>query len=191
LIIVAVILLCGVVTMAQAPTYNLGRTLSEHELEAIDTTVGPDGQGLPPGKGTAKEGATAYLGRNCATCHGPTGVEGPGPRLVGDRSGVKRSPFAPMIWNTINQMMPLDRQQQYYKFSVKSGDSGPKGCCLAPGEVYSLTAFLLYSNGIIQEGAVMDAKTLPQVQMPNRDEYAAPPYINSEWKPGLRKPLAK
>jgi cytochrome c len=192
LLVAPVILLAWVVvTVAQAPTYNLGRAPSEHELQAVDTAVGPDGQGLPTGKGTAKQGATVYLGRNCAGCHGPTGVEGPGPLLVGVRSGVARSPFAPMIWNTINQMMPLDRQQQYVKFSVKSGDGGPKECCLTSDEVFSLTAYLLHRNGIIQEGDVMDAKTLPQIQMPNRDQYAPPPYINSEWKPGMRKALDK
>jgi cytochrome c len=53
---------------------------------------------------------------------------------------------------------------------------------LTSDEVYSLTAYLLYRNGITQEGDVMDAKSLPQVQMPGRDTHVPPPF--SEWKLG-------
>jgi cytochrome c len=41
-------------------------------------------------------------------------------------------------------------------------------------EVYALTAFLLYQNRIIQESDVLDAKSLPKIQMPNRGAYAPP-----------------
>ena len=46
---------------------------------------------------------------------------------------------------------------------------------LQPDEVYSLTAFLLYRNGIIKETEVMDAKSLPKVKMPNRNGFVADP----------------
>lgn len=39
----------------------------------------------------------------------------------------------------------------------------------APDEVYALTAFFLFKNGIIQEDVVLDEKSLPKVQMPKRD----------------------
>ena len=42
---------------------------------------------------------------------------------------------------------------------------------LSDPEVYALTAYLLNLNGIIAADAVMDAKTLPQVQMPNRGNF--------------------
>src|SRR5438093_5576554 len=42
----------------------------------------PDGTGLPPGSGTAPQGAAIYA-HKCAACHGPTGTEGPSERLVG------------------------------------------------------------------------------------------------------------
>jgi hypothetical protein len=47
---------------------------------------------------------------------------------------------------------------------------------LSPDEVYAVTAYLLFRNGIIQESDVMDAKSLPKVQMPNRNGFvpAAP-----------------
>jgi hypothetical protein len=34
-----------------------------------------------------------------------------------------------------------------------------------------VTAYLLHLNGIIGENAEMNAKTLPQVKMPNRDGF--------------------
>ena len=42
---------------------------------------------------------------------------------------------------------------------------------LTDNEVYALTAYILSLNKIIGENDVMDAKTLPQVKMPNRDGF--------------------
>ena len=42
---------------------------------------------------------------------------------------------------------------------------------LTDNEVYALTAYILALNKIIGENDVMDAKTLPQVKMPNRDGF--------------------
>ena len=42
---------------------------------------------------------------------------------------------------------------------------------LTNDEVYALTAYILALNKIIGENDVMDAKTLPQVKMPNRDGF--------------------
>ena len=83
LVVLPAILLWSVAAKAQLPSYNLGRAPSEEELYPADGAVGPDGQGLPSGSGTAEQGGTVYLARNCGTCHGPTGMEGPGPSLVG------------------------------------------------------------------------------------------------------------
>ena len=62
-----------------------------------------------------------------------------------------RSAFATTIWDYINRGMPL----------------GEQAGTLTPNEVYGVTAYLLYLNGIIHEEDVMDAKTLPQVRMPH------------------------
>ena len=74
-----------------------------------------------------------------------------------------RAPFATVIWDYINRGMPLNREGT-----------------LKPDEVFSLVAFLLYKNGVIQEDEVMDAQSLPKVKMPNRDGFAPLP----EWKHG-------
>ncbi len=196
---VTVPLVYGVTAVAQGPTFKLGRTPTEQELRPSDAAVGPDGQGLPAGSGTAKAGATIYNARGCAKCHGPTGSEGPGPRLLGPPGGntnlgIASNPFAPLIWSYINQMMPLDQQHQHVslrRFSSSVWAARPTPCCLSADEVYSLTAYLLYLGGIVQEDDVMDADSLPQVRMPNRDAYAPPPFADSEWKPGLRQSQVK
>ena len=42
---------------------------------------------------------------------------------------------------------------------------------LTDQEVWDAVAYILAGNKIIDEKAVMDAKTLPQVKMPNRDNF--------------------
>ena len=180
-LLVPVMALAACVTaLAQSPTFNLGRTPSEREIKAWDIAVGPEGKELPPGSGSAKQGARIFELRGCAGCHGPNATEGPAPRLVGGVGSLNTPnqlrtvgsywPFATTIWDFINRAMPLNQ-----------------GGWLSADEVYALTAFLLYRNGIIQENDVMDAKSLPKVQMPNRDGYRPPPI--SEWKPGMPRPF--
>ena len=63
-------------------TYNLGSVAPPDEVKEMDHVVGPAGKELPPGKGTAVEGATIYA-RQCAACHGQNGTGG-----VAGRPGV-------------------------------------------------------------------------------------------------------
>jgi S-disulfanyl-L-cysteine oxidoreductase SoxD len=171
---------------AQSPTYGLGRTPSAEEICAWDISISPTGKELPPGQGTAKEGATLYVRKGCAACHGPTGSSGgraptlirnkeahtasPMPSMpclapcVNDANAMAiHSPFATTIWDYINRGMPLGKEGS-----------------LSPNEVYALTAFLLYKNDVIKEDEVMDAQSLPKVKMPSQDGFALPP----EWKHG-------
>jgi mono/diheme cytochrome c family protein len=175
-------LLCFVCVGAQAqgPTYNLGRTPTDGEIRAWDIAIGPAGKELPQGSGTAKEGAQIF-GRKCAVCHGPN-LEGSkaGPRLVGGQGTLATPhavktvgsywPFATTIWDYINRAMPR----------LQEGS-------LSADEVYAVTAFLLYKNDIIKEGDVIDSKTLPKVQMPNRNGFVPAPW--RDWKPRERNPF--
>ena len=45
---------------------------------------------------------------------------------------------------------------------------------LSDDEVYALTAYILDLNKLIGDGDAMDAKTLPRVKMPNRDNFIIP-----------------
>jgi S-disulfanyl-L-cysteine oxidoreductase SoxD len=174
LLVLAVALWVGAVASAQQPQSRspsgLGRVPSKAELQAWDIGIGPDGSELPPGSGNATQGSLVFTQRGCSNCHGSTAKEGPAPVLVGAKVLLSDNyfpiayfPFAPMIWDYIHRAMPYDRPGR-----------------LAADECYSLTAFLLYRNGIIQEDDVMDAKSLPKVQMPHRAEYREP----APWKPG-------
>ena len=173
-------LAASVAALAQAPSYsNVGRTPTAEEIRAWDIAIGPSGKDLPPGSGTAQDGAKIYAVK-CAVCHGPTGAEGQAPqegrrtapRLKGDKSLLTADrpvrtvgnywAFATTVWDFINRTMPW----------------GQEGS-LKPDEVYALTAFVLYLNGIVRESDVMDAKSLPKVQMPNRNGYIPP---RPEWK---------
>jgi S-disulfanyl-L-cysteine oxidoreductase SoxD len=166
--------------LAQSPKFNVGTPLGQDEIKSFDFLIGPQGQQLPAGRGTAKEGAEIFAKR-CAVCHGQNGEKGVLRRLVlgapgkpfrgpfkpEDRDSVAYYPYATIAWDYINRAMPV-----------------PKPGSLTHDEVYSLVAFLLYRNGIIQEGEVMDANTLPKVEMPNRNGFVpAVPVYPPEPKP--------
>jgi mono/diheme cytochrome c family protein len=162
------VLLTATAALAQTPSYsNIGRAPTKEEIQAWDISVGPDGKGLPPGQGTAKDGAPIFAAK-CAVCHGPNG-EGAkiGPRVVGGIADTETLttlkpvrtvggywPYATTVYDFINRAMPR-------------GQSGT----LTPTEVYALTAFILAKSNIIKEDDVLDAKTLPKVQMPNRNGF--------------------
>ena len=173
----------GHVAWAQSPTYGVGRAPSAEEVRAWDISISPTGKELPPGRGTAVEGARLYVQKGCAGCHGPTGSSGKAPILIRRKDPPAASmpataclspcirdatamavhaPFATVIWDYINRGMPLGREGS-----------------LKPDEVYALTAFLLFKNDVIKEDDVLDQQSLPKVNMPNRDGFAMAP----EWKP--------
>ncbi len=169
-------------TWAQSPTYGVGRTPTAEEIRAWDITISPTGKELPKGHGTAKEGAAVFANKGCGGCHGASGNGGHAPTLirsdgvhstaattclapcVNDSNAMAiHSPFATVIWDYINRGMPL-------------GEEGS----LEPNEVYALTAYILYKNGVIKEDEILDQETLPKVKMPNEKGFGLPP----PWKHG-------
>jgi S-disulfanyl-L-cysteine oxidoreductase SoxD len=169
----ALVWLMGVSALAQSRTYGIGRTPTPEEIRAWDISISPTGDELPPGRGSAKEGAQLYRSKGCAGCHGAMGVGASAP-LLKSKDGANpdvwargrilpmRAPFATTVWDYINRAMPLNREGT-----------------LTPDEVYALTAFLLNINDVIPEDQVLDAESLPKVKMPIGEAYAALP----EWKP--------
>src|SRR5580700_1061523 len=109
---------------AQSPAYGVGKTPTPEEIRAEDITISPDGRNLPPGKGTAKEGAAIYA-QKCAMCHGQAGSGGLAPMLIKPETPVKsgtpclepcigpgsvialHAPYATVIWDYINRGMPF------------------------------------------------------------------------------------
>lgn len=172
--------------LAQMPSYkNVGKTPTKQEIEAWDISIGPDGKGLPAGSGTSKQGAAIYVAQ-CAVCHGVSAEGGKiGPQLAAGKAAYETLttlkpmkavgdywPYATMVWDYINRAMPRNQ-----------------GGTLSANEVYALTAFILAKSNIIKEDAVMDAKTLPKVQMPNRNGFVPARFadIPDEHKRGCKQ----
>ncbi|MES4787137.1 MAG: cytochrome C [Nitrospiraceae bacterium] len=136
---------------------------TEAEINAWNIDISPTGEGLPPGRGTVEQGAKVYAAK-CAGCHGPTGAEGPRDQLVGGHRSLATErpiktvgsywPYATTLYDYIYRAMPITNPQS-----------------LTPDEVYSLVAWILHRNGTIPEDAIMDARSLPAVRMPNRDGF--------------------
>src|SRR3989338_8856933 len=62
-----------VAALAQTSPYSgVGTAPTPEDLGALAWTAGPSGKALPPGKGTAKQGALIYMVK-CAMCHGRDG----------------------------------------------------------------------------------------------------------------------
>ena len=166
--------LLGSAAFAQSsPKYGVGRTPTADEVRALDISIAPQGDELPPGRGTAKEGAELFKEKGCFVCHGEAGIGDLAPALQSktgqdvpiwkrERILPLRAPFATIVWDFIHRGMPL-------------GNEGS----LAPDEVYALTAYLLFLNKVIPEDQVLDKQSLPKVKMPIGDDYARLP----EWKP--------
>ena len=168
---VAILAACATAS-AQAPNYkpnykNVGRAATQEEIRSWDGAVGPAGKELLPGSGTAKDGAGLYASK-CAVCHGAAGEGTPlAPRLVGGTDTLK----SPQPVLTIGSYWPF--ATSIYDYISKAMPRGGEGT-LKPDETYALTAFLLYKNDIIKETDVIDANTLPKVQMPNRNGFVPP-----------------
>ena len=154
---------------AKAPaTFGIGRPATPAEIAALDIDVGPDGIGLPPGRGTAAEGAPIYAAR-CASCHGKTGKEGPNDLLVGRLPG-DAFPFAkdPRAPKTIGSYWPYATTVFDY---IRRAMPPDKPGSLRDEEVYGLVAYLLSLNELIAPDAVVDAASLPKVKMPAHDRF--------------------
>src|SRR5688572_2284655 len=158
----------GSSAFAQSPTYGVGRTPTAEEIRRMDISIGPTGEELPPGRGSAKEGLQVYTQKACIACHGVGGVGGLAPALVSKRAAdvpiwqkerilPLRSPYATTVWDYINRGMPL----------------GLEGT-LTPDEVYAVTAYLLFLNKVIPEDQVLDKQSLPKVRMPIGDDFGKP-----------------
>jgi hypothetical protein len=150
---------------AVRPEVGFGRPISETDLAAWNLDIrARDGLGLPPGRGTVAEGKAVYDAK-CVACHGPeakggalygTMVGGIGSFKTGTRVVTPGSmyPYAPILFDYVRRAMPMDRPQT-----------------LTADEVYAVSAYLLHLNGLVPADAVMDERSLPKVQMPNRDGF--------------------
>ncbi|WP_255373284.1 c-type cytochrome [Chitinophaga sp. YR627] len=148
--------------------FGYGRPATQQEIAAKAIAIRPDGKGLPAGSGTVQHGAVVYATK-CAACHGVTGVEGPFNILVAPDTA-DAIPFdrAPQRVKAIGNYWPYATTVfDYVRRAMPFNAPGS----LSDNEVYSVTAYLLYANKLIDSTAVMNAKTLPGIVMPARKYY--------------------
>lgn len=158
-----------VVQQGAPATYGIGTPAPAALVARWDIDASPSGAGLPPGRGTVQQGAAIFAQR-CAVCHGAKG-EGQAiyPRLIG-REPRQGFPFAldAKLPKTIGNYWPyattvFDYVRRAMPFTAPGS--------LSPDEVYAVTAYLLAANDVVPATAVMDATTLPKVQMPARNRF--------------------
>ncbi len=143
---------------------GLGRVALPEEIAAWDTDVRPDGAGLPPGKGSVKEGEALFQ-EQCAACHGEFG-EGAGrwPVLAGGQGSLKSEgpektvgsfwPYASTTFDYIRRAMPFGNAQS-----------------LTPDQVYALTAYVLQLNDLVKEDFVLSRENFASVKLPNEKNF--------------------
>jgi cytochrome c len=141
---------------------GLGKPITENQIRLWNIDINPKGDGLPEGSGTAVVGETLYQ-QQCASCHGDKGQGGIANRLAGGgglntNTPVKTVgsfwPYPTTIFDYTRRAMPHNAPQS-----------------LSNDQLYAATAYILFLNKIIAKDTVMDAKSLPLVQMPNRDGF--------------------
>jgi S-disulfanyl-L-cysteine oxidoreductase SoxD len=170
-----VAILAGVGARAGEP-YGFGRPATPQEIAGWDIDVSPSGAGLPPGRGDVRQGE-AIFATKCAVCHGAHGEGKPMDPLVGGIGTIRDKkpektvgsfwPFATTLFDFVRRAMPLNAPQS-----------------LTADEVYAVSAYVLFLNGIVAQDATLDAGTLAKIKMPNRDGFVgAYPAPNTQAKP--------
>ena len=147
--------------------YGFGRPATSAEIAAWNIDVSPDGKNLPRGSGTVTHGRDVYTAQ-CAACHGPNGEGGVGDKLVGGMGTLATPkpiktvgsywPYATTLFDYIRRAMPLTAPQS-----------------LSNEDVYAVSGYLLFLNGLVADTTVIDAKLLTDLKMPNRDGFIGDP----------------
>jgi mono/diheme cytochrome c family protein len=157
-------MMIAVATPAMSQNAQFGQPIAPADIAGWDISIGPDGTGLPPGRGTATQGEAIYAAK-CVACHGDKGAGRPNDQLVGgigslapDKVPVKTVgsywPYATTLFDYIRRAMPFQ--------DTKS---------LTNDELYAVSAYILNLNGVIGPEDTLDAQSLPKLRMPNRDGF--------------------
>lgn len=168
--------------LAQDRLAGIGRAATPAEIAAWDIDVRPDFRGLPPGKGSVRQGEDLWEAK-CASCHGSFGesnavftpiaggtteediARGRVASLV--KGGEQRTTLMKLsqvstLWDYINRAMPWN---------------APK--TLSADEVYALTAYVLSLGRIVPDDFVLSDANIAEAQkrLPNRDGLAMYPSL--------------
>jgi S-disulfanyl-L-cysteine oxidoreductase SoxD len=175
----ALLVVCSLaIGVARAQTvgrYDLGHVTNNDEIAAWNIDARADGAGLPQGHGSVSEGQQIFAD-TCAACHGDKGQGQIADALVGGKGTLNTAkpvktvgsfwPYATTLYDYVHRAMPFNAPQS-----------------LTPGQVYAVTAYVLYLNGIVAEDTTLDAASLPKIQMPNRAGFVSDPRPDVPRKP--------
>ncbi len=153
-------------SQAQRP-YGIGHAATSAQLKSWDIDIARDGRNLPAGSATIAQGRAVYAAQ-CASCHGAQGQGGLGDRLAGGQGTLATAapvktvgsfwPYATTLFDYVRRAMPLNAPQS-----------------LADADVYAVSGYVLFLNGLLPEDAVVDKKTLVDLKMPNRKGFVGDP----------------
>lgn len=175
--VLGVVISLGAVAASAEPVgrYKLGHVPDPAEIAAWNIDVRADGTGLPPGHGSVGEGR-AIFADSCAACHGDKGQGQIADVLVGGKGSLATAkpvrtvgsywPYATTLYDYVHRAMPFNAPQS-----------------LSPDQVYAVTAYVLFLNGIVPEDGQLDAASLPKVQMPNRNGFVGDPRPDTNVRP--------
>jgi cytochrome c len=148
-----------------ADSPGLGKPIAESDVKAWDMTILPDGNNLPPGSGTAEQGAKVFVDHGCNQCHGDGARGGRANMLVGSPSltapGIVANKTIANFWGQSSTLFDYIRRAMPW----------PTPHTLSDDEVYAICAYLFAANKLIGPEETMNAQTLPKVKMPNRDNF--------------------
>ena len=151
-------------SFSYSESLGLGRPATENEVVAWDIDIRPDGSGLPIGSGSVLIGEEVYTD-NCASCHGDFG-EGIDrwPELAGgfdtldSENPVKTIgsywPYLSTVWDYVHRAMPFGNAQS-----------------LSNDEVYSITAYIMYLNDLVDEDFELSNLNFEEVRLPNEQNF--------------------
>ena len=136
---------------------GIGREANPDEIAGWDIDIRPDGQGLPVGRGTVKDGEALYMQR-CAGCHGEFGEStGRWPILSGGVGTLASDvpvksigsywPYASTVMDFIRRAKPFGNAQS-----------------LSNDELYAIVAYVLFLNDLVDERLRVDEGNVRQNQ---------------------------
>jgi|GEM_PF-195734 len=139
---------------------NIGHAATPAEIAGWDIDVRPDGQGLPPGRGSVKDGEAVYMGK-CAACHGEFGESaGRWPQVAGGQGSLASDDPVKTVGSYFAH---LSTAIDYVRRAMPFGDAQS----LTNDELYAVVAYMLFLNDIVDEKFVLSKDTFATVKMPN------------------------
>jgi cytochrome c len=159
---------------ALAEPLGIGRAALPEEIAAWDVNVMPSGEGLPPGGMSVEDGEQVFID-NCAACHGDfaEGLDN-WPALAGGRGTLTDPrpvktvgsywPYLSTVWDYVHRSMPYGNAQS-----------------LTEDEVYGITAYILYSEGLVPYDFVLTNENFTEVRLPNEDGFYVDDRVETEF----------